>query len=197
MILKEPQAKTVKHISSKSWISLKFILSEHYPQSTSAIKPIALLWIVDKFLNDLPTIFPGGKMEKSTRQTSVNKNVRYSEAFKRKVVAEINQGFYSVLGAMRKYRIGGKMTVYKWLAKYNPDDEVVRGANKKNKKNKSATTDLHVRIRNLEMLVSDLSIENKMLEATIKVAEEVYDTDLKKNFANASLTEREKKKGKS
>ena len=111
------------------------------------------------------------------------KNEFYSEAFKLQVVSDINQGLYSVLGAMRKYNIGGKMTVYNWLAKYSNSNKFVIGGKKMTDKKKSSTEDVYARIRQLEQIVSDLSIENKILKTTIEIADEIYDTDLKKNFA--------------
>ncbi len=46
------------------------------------------------------------------------KGVRYSEAFKRKVVQDIITGIYSANKAREVYDIGGKMTIYKWLDQY-------------------------------------------------------------------------------
>lgn len=132
-------------------------------------------------------------MKKTRKDSSESRNFKYSEAFKIKVVSDINQGLYSVLGAMRKYQIGGKMTVYKWLAKYNSSSRVVNGGGKMKKKNNSSNTDTQTRIRYLEKLVSDLSIENKILKTTIKVADETYNTDLKKNFVKESLAKHTKK----
>jgi len=130
-------------------------------------------------------------------QNSADKGIRYSEAFKRKVVSDINQGLYSVLGAMRKYHICGHMTVYKWLAKYNSVHKMNRRGKSMKKTEKSSGMDLYVRIRHLEQVVSDLSIENKLLKTTIEIANETYHTDIKKNFAKRSLIGHEKKKSKS
>jgi transposase-like protein len=43
---------------------------------------------------------------------------RYSEAFQRKVVAEIENGTYSMEGARRLYDIGGGATIHRWLLKH-------------------------------------------------------------------------------
>lgn len=133
-------------------------------------------------------------MKKYERQTL---SPLYSEAFKRKVVSEINHGIYTVLEAMRKYNIGGKMTIYNWLVKYNLNSKSGYGGNRMSKKKNTTTDEAYTRIRNLEKLVSDLSIENRILKATIEIADETYDTDLKKNIASKSLSEFEKKKRKS
>lgn len=122
----------------------------------------------------------------------------YSEVFKRKVVSDINQGLYTIQEAMRKYGIGGKTTVYKWVAKYKETKTIVpRGVNmsKKQKNNKSLNAEMNSRIRYLEQAVSDLTIENKILKTTIEVADEVFDLDLKKNFDNSLSEKAMKRKG--
>ena len=63
----------------------------------------------------------------------------------------------------------------------------------KNSKSKTPV-DLHSRIRYLEQIVSDLTIEKKILNATIDIANEIYGLDLKKNIVNPSLTESVKEK---
>ncbi|MCK4358836.1 MAG: transposase, partial [Candidatus Cloacimonetes bacterium] len=59
-------------------------------------------------------------MQRKYHQDSSKKSKRYSEAFKRKVISDIQDGIYSPWRAMQIYGIGGKMTIYKWIAKYNP-----------------------------------------------------------------------------
>ena len=125
--------------------------------------------------------------------TGKGKSRRYSDAFKRKVVSDINKGIYTANRAAQIYKIGGNMTVYKWLAKYSPDNVFAhKGANmKKNKKN--SAVDLESRIRYLEQIVSDLTIEKKILETTIDIANEEYGLDLKKNIGSLSLNKLDKK----
>ena len=121
------------------------------------------------------------------KKSSSEKSRRYSEAFKRKVVSDINEGLYSAWRAMQIYNIGGKMTVYKWLARYDPRNVfAVRGVKMKDFE-KTSSVDLKSRIRYLEQIVSDLTIEKKILETTIEIANETYGLDLKKSIGNASL----------
>jgi len=48
-----------------------------------------------------------------------DKVIRYSEAFKLKVISEIEKGMYNSLGEVReKYNIGGGSTITNWLRKY-------------------------------------------------------------------------------
>jgi len=90
---------------------------------------------------------------------------------------------------MQIYKIGGKNTVYKWLAKYNPSNVIAQGGGKMKDSEKSSSVDLHSRIRYLEQIVSDLTIEKKILKATIDIANETYGLDLKKNIGSALLSE--------
>jgi transposase-like protein len=121
------------------------------------------------------------------------KSRRYSDAFKRKVISDIQKGLYSPWRAMQIYRIGGKNTVYKWLAKYAPDSVFITRGDSMKKKKDVSTVDLQTRIRYLEQVVSDLSIEKKILEAIIDIANETYGLDLKKSIGSASLNESIKK----
>jgi len=107
-------------------------------------------------------------------------NRRYSEAFKRKVVSDIEHGIYTAHAARLIYQIGGKMTVYKWLSQYGSTKDRASGG-KSMKKNLDPIA--ASRIRELEELVADLSLEKKILETTIEIANEEYGVDLKKNFA--------------
>jgi transposase-like protein len=127
------------------------------------------------------------KMKREYFQRASRKSRRYSEAFKRKVVSDVNEGLYSAWRAMQIYKIGGKNTVYKWLAKYSPDNVFTIRRDCMKKKKEGSTVDLKSRIRYLEQIVSDLTIEKKILETTIEIANETYGLDLKKNIGNASL----------
>ena len=126
-------------------------------------------------------------MKREYLQRVSRKSRRYSEAFKRKVVSDVNEGLYSAWRAMQIYKIGGRTTVYKWLAKYDSRNVfTVRGGKMKDSENTSSV-DLKSRIRYLEQIVSDLTIEKKILETTIEIANETYGLDLKKNIGTASL----------
>jgi transposase-like protein len=109
-------------------------------------------------------------------------NKRYSEAFKLQVVAEYEDGS-SVQALRLKYNIGGNNTVGNWVEKYGHKafrDKVVRIQKteeylelKKMKKH----------ITKLESALSESVLENRMLKATIEVADKALNTDLKKNYA--------------
>jgi transposase len=49
---------------------------------------------------------------------------RYSEAFQRKVVVEVESGRYTIEGARQVYDIGGKTTIQRWLVKHGNNSAV-------------------------------------------------------------------------
>lgn len=118
---------------------------------------------------------------------------RYSDAFKRKVVSDIHDGLYSANRALVIYKIGGTMTVYNWLAKYDPGNVLTHRGNKMKNTKKETVVDMKSRIRYLEQIVSDLNIEKKILETTIDIVSEEYGIDLKKNIGNGLLSKSVKK----
>ena len=129
-------------------------------------------------------------MQRKNHQGSSKKSKRYSEAFKRKVISDIQDGIYSPWRAMQIYGIGGKMTIYKWLLRYDPNHSGQLSEESRYigmKKKGDSILHLKERIRYLEKLVSDLSIEKKILEMTIDIANETYSLDLKKNLGKRSL----------
>jgi transposase-like protein len=127
------------------------------------------------------------KMKRNRDYLGNDKSRRYTEAFKRKVVSDIKQGFYTAHQALSIHKIGGKMTVYKWLAKYDTVRAITTGEPNMKKKDKQTRADLEARIHYLEKIVADLSSEKKILEATIDVAKDNYGLDLKKKPGNRSL----------
>ena len=110
---------------------------------------------------------------------------RYSEAFKRQVVAEFEDGARP-RELQDKYGIGGQMTVLRWVRKYahaslrhellviqRPDEQ-------------SAVSRLKKRVEALEAAVAQLTVEKMVLEATLAEAETMLGTDIKKNDARPS-----------
>jgi transposase-like protein len=102
----------------------------------------------------------------------------YPEDFKIRVVKEVEKGLLSKDGAKRKYGIGGKSTVLLWLRKYGREDYPYMAV-KKNKKQKPLD-EKDKRIAELEGKLAQKELAIGALEALIEVANEMYDTDLKK-----------------
>jgi len=104
---------------------------------------------------------------------------RYSQAFKLQVVREYEAGS-SIYQLLEKYGIGAHKTVERWVKQFgrsgyrsekiviqSPEDQVEFKAMKN-------------RIEELEKALASAVLDNRMLKATIEVAEETFDIDLKK-----------------
>ena len=115
------------------------------------------------------------------------KRKRYSTAFKRKVVREVETGELTVQQARRLYDIGGGSTIYRWLDAFGKspsktiyvqtheeDDPMTQleAENKRLRQEKQA----------LESALAQAHLKELVLESTIEVASEHFGVDVKKNF---------------
>lgn len=108
----------------------------------------------------------------------------YSEAFQRQVVEEVEQGLLTVTEAQQRYRIGAHNTIDRWRRKYGMLGKVkVVRITMKNEKS---------RIRDLEELLADERLKNKLLNAQLDVIEEEYGADIKKKLSSERLKEYER-----
>jgi transposase-like protein len=85
----------------------------------------------------------------------------YDEKFKRDVVSEVESGELSVLQASRKYKIGGKMTIYGWLKKYGKFGSEIEKRSKMKKKKPAETPE-----EKIEELESELFLYKKLIEVS-------------------------------
>jgi len=104
--------------------------------------------------------------------------VWYDEAFKIRVVKEVESGLLSKDAARRKYGIRGKTTVLSWCRKYGREDYPYMPGNLSKKK--LTLDEKDQRIAELERQVQQARIAIDALESLIEVANEMYGTDLKK-----------------
>ena len=113
--------------------------------------------------------------------------VRYSEAFKRQVVDELERGKHSSMWeARRAYGIGGSMTVLGWVRKYGHRDLFPKVVRVQSLKERDELAEARKRIRELEAAVADAHIENCLETAYLHVACErmgVDPDDFKKKHA--------------
>lgn len=112
---------------------------------------------------------------------------RYSTAFKRKVVREVETGTLSVSQAQKVYDIGGGSTLYNWLDEFGKSEsktvyictnEEQDPMSKLEEENKQ----LREEKRALESALAQAHLKQLALESTIEVASEHFGTDVKKNF---------------
>jgi transposase len=103
--------------------------------------------------------------------------VAYSEAFKRRVVSEIERGLLTETSARGKYGIGGKMTVGRWRRKYGKRARV--GGKMKDQLSKEA---MQERIRLLEEALADEKLKRMAAEKVIEIAEREFKLPIRKKY---------------
>jgi transposase len=98
----------------------------------------------------------------------------YSLSFKLSVVDEVEKGQLSYKEAQRKYGIQGRSTVLVWLRKHGSLDW------KKNLMKGKKTP--QQQIKDLEKKVKRLEAEKLILNRAIDIADEMFDTDIRKKY---------------
>lgn len=99
----------------------------------------------------------------------------YSLAFKMQVVDEIEKGALNQDQAQRKYGIQGNATILTWLRKHGTLDW--------HKPNPMAGKETPSRkIRELEKRIKRLEAEKLILNTAIDVADDLYQTNIRKKF---------------
>lgn len=110
----------------------------------------------------------------------------YKLGFILKVVSDVEHGRISMEASRRKYNIGGKTTIKKWIDKYG---QITKALPKENKLSKKPKKEL-----SMEEEIALLRAENKELhchkvvyEKLVDLAKRELNLDLKKNFEAAAL----------
>jgi len=97
--------------------------------------------------------------------------VRYSEAFKRQVVAELEDGKFSSIGeANRVYGIRGATTVPQWVRKYGSEGILPKKVKIETLKERDELKEARKRIRHLEAALSDAHIDCSLGDSYLKIA---------------------------
>ncbi len=126
--------------------------------------------------------------------------VRYSEAFKRQVVDELERGRHATAwAAARAYGIGGSVTVPGWVRKYGREDLLPKRIRIETLKERDELKEAKKRIRELEAAVADAHIDHCLEKAYLHVACERMGVDpedfKKKNAMTLSELRKGLKKG--
>ena len=96
---------------------------------------------------------------------------RYSEAFKRQVVEELERGrFTSAFAAQQSYGIRCDRTVSRWMKKYGRDSLLPKLVRIETMKEKDRMKEASKRIRDLETALSDSHIDNCLEHAFLEIA---------------------------
>ena len=107
---------------------------------------------------------------------------RFSEAFKKEVVRDYEQGLLNKDQIQIKYGLGGNSTVLKWCRKYGKFDYTKRKTTGRPMK------DPHQRIKELEAKLKKSELKVKVYEKLIEVTNRELDTDIIKKI-EAKLSE--------
>ena len=97
--------------------------------------------------------------------------IRYSEAYKRQIVKEIESGKYSSLNSVAKaYGIGGTSTIANWIRKYGSEDLLPRNVRIETVKEQDEIKILKKRIRDMEAAFADNYIDYCLEKGFLQVA---------------------------
>jgi transposase-like protein len=111
---------------------------------------------------------------------------RYSEAFKRQVVAEYEQGS-SASALSRKYGIGAINTVLTWVKQYAHEGLRHETVHIQTSAEATQVQQLQQEIALLRQALADLTVQKLLLEGRVKVYQETYgESVLKKNALTSS-----------
>ena len=117
---------------------------------------------------------------------------RYSNAFKQKVIKEIEEGLISIVEASRIYDIsvGG---IYKWLRSFGKNHLIGKVVWVQKRDEIDKIKKLEAEKRQLEAALAKAHLDNFCLESLISVVEEKYGISVKKNSGLKELRRDESK----
>jgi len=97
--------------------------------------------------------------------------IRYSMAFKRQVVAELEAGrFRSIEEARRHYDIGGTMTVRRWLEQFGKNHLIPKVVRVEKPNEAERIRQLRQEIRQLKQALGETQLHSVLNEAYLKIA---------------------------
>lgn len=113
---------------------------------------------------------------------------RYSEAFKRSVVAEVTSGRYTVLEASAVHQIHFS-SLYGWMKQLGSPDTQTRIVRIEMPDERDRIKDLEKEKRALESALAQAHMKIILLESTVEVLEEKTGVEVKKKTAMPSSSE--------
>lgn len=103
----------------------------------------------------------------------------YSDQFKRRVVSEVLSGDESLEYYRRKYRIGGSVTISRWIDKF-ATEELAPMATKR--KDSEELAELKAELALLKRELEDERLRREAYELMVKIAEEEFNIPIEKKF---------------
>jgi len=114
-----------------------------------------------------------------------NLSYRYSEAFKQKVVTEIESGKYSIRESSNLYDVSD-VSIRNWLRKFGKNHLIGKVVKVEMKGEADKLKQLQKEKRALESALAQAQLKIIVLESTIECADEIYSTDIKKKFGTVA-----------
>ena len=121
------------------------------------------------------------------KKTQLRQRRLFSEESKKQIVKDIEQGKYTVLQASREHGVAFQ-TVYQWLYRYSRHLQKNKILVVEEQSEQRMRKDLEQRIKDLEAALGRKQMEIDMLNKLIEIANQEYQTDLKKNISKPSLS---------
>lgn len=110
---------------------------------------------------------------------------RHTESFKMQVVREYEAGA-SGHSLQQKYGISGSLTIKGWVNKYSHEGYRSELLYIQSAEDQVEFKAMQTRIHELEHVLSETVLENRMLKTTLAVAGQALNIDLKKTFGSQS-----------
>lgn len=108
---------------------------------------------------------------------------RYSISFRQMIVKEIEEG-KSIESVRKKYDIGGGGTIQKWIKNFGKNHLLNKIVKVETMDERNRMKQLEEENKKLKMALGDSYMAKECLEGVIRMANEEYRTDLKKNFGD-------------
>lgn len=110
------------------------------------------------------------------------KIIRYSTAFKQKVVSEIESGKFTIDKARKIYDIGSSSTIRYWIKKFGKNHLLSKVVRVEMRNESDKLKELEKQKQQLETALAQAHMKIICLESTLECVEEHYNIDVKKNF---------------
>jgi transposase len=120
---------------------------------------------------------------------------RYSEAFKKQVVREYEEGA-TACSLSKKYGIKGRSTINTWVKKYGREGSRYKLMVIQKPEEQERVKQLEKRVQDLESALAQVTLDKLMLESLVEVIEEKEGIVVKKNIGRQSLNTRNTKRKK-
>lgn len=121
-------------------------------------------------------------MEANLKQ--IRKHRRYSEEFKKSVVASFEKGEFSVPQLEKLYGISNA-SIYNWVYKYSKFNEKGCRIVEMENSNQNKLKELSQKVKLLEQMVGQKQVAIEYLEKMIELAKSDLNIDIKKNYSSS------------